>query len=287
MPRTSWDRPDLGGVWVNGTTTPLERPESFGDREFLRAGEAEELPRQLFTDRLGPLTPQERTLSVEGGPARAGGGPLSRRTSLVTGPTGRIPPLTPAAQERLADGLNQFITERADSHEDRGYSERCLRFVSGGPPMMAFGVANVHHIFQTPDLVAFLHEEGPRRAHHPPRRAAAHRRPHQALERRLAGPLGRGDTLVVETTNFNGIDGFRGSGPGLHLVERLTRVDDETILYEFTVDDPETWTEPWSVEMPLLVSAGQLYEHACHEGNYSLVNILRGARVQEREAEAR
>ncbi len=286
MPRTSWDRPDLGGVWVNGSTTPLERPESFGDREFLRAGEAEELPRQLFTDRLGPLTPQERALSVEGGPARAGGGPLSRRTSLVTGPTGRIPPFTPAAQERLADGLNQFITERADSHEDRGYSERCLRFVSGGPPMMAFGVANVHHIFQTPDLVAFLHEEG-----HVVRIIHLDARPRIDARIRLWSGDSRGrwegDTLVVETTNFNGIDGFRGSGPGLHLIERLTRVDDETILYEFTVDDPETWTEPWSVEMPLLVSAGRLYEHACHEGNYSLVNILRGARVQEREAGAR
>ena len=91
-----------------------------------------------------------------------------------------------------------------------------------------------------------------------------------------------GETLVVETTNFNGIDGFRGSGPGLHLTERLTRVDDERILYAFTVEDPETWTEPWSVEMPLTVSTGLLYEHACHEGNYSLANILRGARVQER-----
>ena len=286
VPRTSWGRPALGGVWVNGTTTPLERPESFGGREFLREGEEEELGRPLFTDRLGPLTAQERALAVEGGPALAGDGPLSRRTSLVTGPTGRIPPLTPAARERLADGLNQFITERADSHQDRGYSERCLRFVSGGPPMMAFGAANVHHIFQTPDRVAFLHEEG-----HVVRIIHLDARPRIDPRIRLWSGDSRGrwegDTLVVETTNFNGIDGFRGSGPGLHLTERLTRVDDETILYGFTVEDVETWTEPWSVEMPLLASAGQLYEHACHEGNYSLANILRGARVQEREAEAR
>ncbi len=286
VPRTPWGRPALGGVWVNGTTTPLERPEPFGDREFLREGEEEELPRQLFTDRLGPLTAQERALAVEGGPAWAGGGPLSRRTSLVTGPTGRIPPFTPAAQERLADGLNQFITERADSHEDRGYSERCLRFVSGGPPMMAFGVANVHQIFQTPDHVAFLHEEG-----HVVRIIHLDARPPIDPRIRLWSGDSRGrwegDTLVVETTNFNGIDGFRGSGPRLHLTERLTRVDHETMRYEFTVEDPETWTEPWSVEMPLVVSAGLLYEHACHEGNYSLVNILRGARVQERAAEVR
>ena len=132
VPRTSWGRPALGGVWVNGTTTPLERPESFGDREFLREGEEEELGRPLFTDRLGPLTAQERALAVEGGPALAGDGPLSRRTSLVTGPTGRIPPLTPAARERLADGLNQFITERADSHQDRATaSAACASSAAG------------------------------------------------------------------------------------------------------------------------------------------------------------
>ena len=152
--------------------------------------------------------------------------------------------------------------------------------------MMAFGAANVHHIFQTPDRVAFLHEEG-----HVVRIIHLDARPRIDPRIRLWSGDSRGrwegDTLVVETTNFNGIDGFRGSGPGLHLTERLTRVDDETILYGFTVEDVETWTEPWSVEMPLLASAGQLYEHACHEGNYSLVNILRGARVQEREAEAR
>jgi hypothetical protein len=149
--------------------------------------------------------------------------------------------------------------------------------------MMAFGIANVHQIFQTPHHVVFLHEEG-----HPVRVIQLDARPRIDPRIRLWGGDSRGrwegDTLVVETTNFNGIDGFRGSGPGLHLTEWLIRVDDERILYAFTVEDPETWTEPWSVEMPLLVSAGLLYEHACHEGNYSLVNILRGARVQERAA---
>ena len=286
MLRTPWGRPDLGGVWVNGTPTPLERPEPFGDREFLAAGEEAELRRLTVPDRLGPLTEEEHALDVDGGPAWAEHGPLSRRTSLVTGSTGRIPPLTPAAQSRLADGLNQFITERADSHEDRGYSERCLRFVSVGPPMMAFPIGNVHHIFQTPDHVVFLHEEG-----HVVRIIHLDTRPRIDPRIRLWSGDSRGhwegDTLVIETMNFNGIDGFRGSGPGLHLTERLTRVDDQTIRYGFTVEDPETWTERWSVEMPLVASPGLLYEHACHEGNYSLVNILRGARVQEREAGAR
>ncbi len=285
VPRTAWGRPALGGVWVNGATTPLERPEQFGDREFLAEGEEEELRRLTVPDRLGPITDEERALAVEGGPAWLERGTLSGRTSLVTGPTGRIPPLTAAARERLASGLNQFLTERADSHEDRGYSERCLRFVSGGPPMMAFGIANVHQIFQTPDHVAFLHEEG-----HVIRIIHLNERPRIDPRIRLWSGDSRGrwegDTLVVETTNFNGVDGFRGSGPALHLTEWLTRVDDATLLYRFTVEDPETWTEPWSVEMPLRVSAGLLYEHACHEGNYSLVNILRGARVQERAAEA-
>ena len=295
IPRTPWGRPELNGVWVNGTTTPLERPEPFGDREFLAEGEEEELRKLTTFDRLRihtslvpsesttRLRQNERVLAVEGGEAWRERGTQSGRTSLVTGPTGRIPALTPAAHERLADGRNQFITGRADSHEDRGYSERCLRFVTGGPPMMAFGIANVHQIFQTPDHVVFLHEEG-----HPVR--VIHLDAMPSIDPRIQLWVGdsrgrwEGDTLVVETTNFNGIDGFRGSGPGLHLTERLTRVDDEKILYAFTVEDPETWTEPWSVEMPLLVSAGLLYEHACHEGNYSLVNILRGARVQERAA---
>ena len=283
VPRTPWGRPTLGGVWTNATLTPLERPAELGAREFHTAAEVAELQRTAVQRRIDALPEPEATLAVEYSAVWMEPGPLSGRTSLITGPTGKIPPLTPEAQERLADGLRQPLTQRADSHDDRGYSERCLRFVTGGPPMMAFPFAPVHQIFQTQDHVVFLHEEN-----HEVRVIALDDRPHVDPRIRLwrGDSRGRwdGDTLVVETTNFNGSGGFRGSGPGLHLTERLTRVDAGTVLYAFTVDDPETWPEPWTAEMPLRVSPAPLYEHACHEGNYTLPLVLSGARARERAA---
>lgn len=281
IPRTPWGRPALGGVWTNATLTPLERPAEFGAREFHTAAEVAKLQRTAVQRRIDALPEPEATLAVEYSAVWMEPGPLSGRTSLITGPTGKIPPLTPEAQERLADGLRQPLTQRADSHDDRGYSERCLRFITGGPPMMAFPFAPVHQIFQTPDHVVFLHEEN-----HEVRVIALDDRPPVDPRIRLwrGDSRGRwdGDTLVVETTNFNGAGGFRGSGPGLHLTERLTRVDAGTVLYAFTVDDPETWPEPWTAEMPLRVSPAPLYEHACHEGNYTLPLVLSGARARER-----
>ena len=283
LPRTPWGRPALGGVWTNSTLTPLERPDEYGGREFHTEAEVAELQRTAVRRRIDALPEPEATLAVEFSPVWMEAGPLSGRTSLVTGPTGKIPPLTPGAQERLADGLRQPLTPRADSHDDRGYSERCLRFVTGGPPMMAFPFAPVHQIFQTPDHVVFLHEEN-----HEVRVVPLDGRP--GIDPRIR--LWRGDSrgrweggaLVIETANFNGLGGFRGSGPGLRLTERLTRVDADTIRYEFTVADPATWAEPWTAEMPLRASPAPLYEHACHEGNYTLPLVLNGARAQERAA---
>lgn len=283
LPRTPWGRPALDGVWTNSTLTPLERPDEFGDREFHTEAEVAELQRTAVRRRIDALPEPEATLAVEFSPVWMEAGPLSGRTSLVTGTTGKIPPLTPEAQERLADGLRQPLTPRADSHDDRGYSERCLRFVTGGPPMMAFPFAPVHQIFQTPDHVVFLHEEN-----HEVRVVPLDGRP--GIDPRIR--LWRGDSrgrweggaLVIETANFNGLGGFRGSGPGLRLTERLTRVDADTIRYEFTVADPATWAEPWTAEMPLRASPAPLYEHACHEGNYTLPLVLNGARAQERAA---
>lgn len=282
IPRTAWGRPALGGVWTNSSLTPLERPEEYGEREFHTAEELEELQRGAVQGRIDALPEPEATLAVEFSEVWMEPGPLSGRTSLVTGLTGKIPSYTDAALERLADGLRQPLTQRADSHDDRGYSERCLRFVTGGPPMMAFPFAPVLQIFQTPDHVVIQTEEN-----HEVR--VVHLDGHPPIDSRIqlwrGDSRGRwdGDTLVVETVNFNGKGGFRGSAAALHLTERLTRVDAETILYEFTADDRETWTEPWTAEMPLKVSPAPMYEHACHEGNYTLPLVLNGARVQERE----
>ena len=150
--------------------------------------------------------------------------------------------------------------------------------------MMAFPFAPLVQIVQTPDHVVIQTEEN-----HETRIVPLDDRPHVDPRIRLwrGDSRGRweGDTLVIETTNFNGMGGFRNSGPELHLTERLTRVDADTILYGFTADDPGTWTEPWSAEMPLRVSPAPTYEHACHEGNYTLPLVLSGARAQERRAE--
>ena len=283
-PRTPWGTPDFRGVWVNSTLTPLERRPELGDKEFYTKAELEELQPTAF--QRWRTTPElERQLAVEASAAWLEPGPLSRRTSLVTGSTGRIPPLTPIGEQRkaAAGGIvgTRFLTERADSHEDRPWSERCLIFETGGPPMMAFPIAAYHQIFQTQDHVAFLHEEN-----HQIRIIPLDGRPHVSRGIRLWRGDSRGhwdgDTLVIETTNFSGKGGFSGSGAGLQLTERLKWADADTVLYEFTVSDPETWTEPWTAEMPLWISPNQLYEHACHEGNYSLPLVLSGARAQER-----
>ena len=282
IPRTPWGTPVLQGVWTNSTLTPLERPDEYGEREFHTPEELAELQRGAVQGRIDALPEPEATLAVEFSEIWMEPGPLSRRTSLVTGPTGKIPAYTAAALARLSDGLRQPLTQRADDHDDRGYSERCLRFVTGGPPMMAFPFAPLLQIFETPDHVVIQNEEN-----HEIR--VIHLDDHPRIDPRITLWRGdsrghwEGDTLVVETVNFNGKGGFRGSGPALHLTERLTRVDAETIRYEFTADDPETWEAPWTAEMPLKVSPAPIYEHACHEGNYSLPLVLSGARAQERE----
>ena len=282
-PRTSWGTPDFRGVWSNATLTPLERPEELGHKQFYTPAELEELQRGAVERRIASLPDVERQLAVEYSAVWMEAGPLSRRTSLIVGPVGTMPSLTPDGEARKAAGRNAGLTEVADSHEDRPWGERCLRFATGGPPMMAFPFVPLHQIFQTPDHVVFLHEEN-----HEIRVIPLDGRPHVSERIRLwrGDSRGRwdGDTLVVETSRFNGYGGFNGSGVALRLTERLTWADAETVLYRVTIDDPGTWTEPWTAEMPLRVAAGPLYEHACHEGNYSLPLVLSGARAQERRA---
>ena len=282
-PRTSWGTPDFRGVYINSTVTPLERRPELGNKEFYTEAELAELQGSGLL--LWRPEYERDQLTVEASPVWLEPGPPIRRTSLITGPTGRIPPLTPAAEDRkaTAGGVagTRWLTERADSHEDRPWSERCLRLETGGPPMIPFPIVGYLQIFQTPDHVVLLPEEN-----HDFRIISLDERPHVSAGVRLWRGDSRGqwdgDTLVIETTNFSGKGGFSGSGTGLQLTERLKWGDANTVLYEFTVADPETWTEPWTAEMPLWTSSNQLYEHACHEGNYSLPLALSGARAQER-----
>jgi hypothetical protein len=278
VPRTEWGTPDLRGLWQNNSLTPLERPPALGEREFYTDEELRELSRgavQRYVD--GFFSEQERRISGENTEIWMEPGPLGPRTSLIVGPLGKIPPFTPAAEARQVAAR---VTDEFLSYESRPMGERCLQHRTGGPPMLPLPFVNLVHIFQTAEHVALLHEEG-----HELRIIALDGRPHINDAIRLWRGDSRGfwerDTLVVETRNFNGKGGFMGSGIGLHLIERFRRMDADTILYEFTASDPDTWTAPWTAAMPLSAAKGPMFEFACHEGNYSLPLVLSGARAQE------
>ena len=228
----------------------------------------------------------------------------SRRTSLITDPpNGRIPPLTPKAAARVAAAAEARQHPSAlDSYETRPLRERCILWGLEGPPMLPPSYNDIHQIFQTTDYVVVFTEL----SNNPPRIIPLEGRPHISDNiRQFPGDSrGRweGETLVVETKNFTDQRRFRGSSQSLgrrvlgrliagvsgtmHVVERFTRVDADTILYEFTVDDPTTWTSPWSAEIPMMQTEGPLFEYACHEGNHDIRHILEIHRNLEKQAAA-
>jgi hypothetical protein len=282
--RTAWGDPDLQGIWTNTTTTPLERPKELEGKQVLTDEEWAQRDRQVAA-----------SVSFDNAP-RAGSpggynefwverGKLSKRTSLIVDPPdGRLPPLTPQAQKR-ADARAQYLREHpADSWEDLSQFTRCL--TRGLPGAMVPGFYNHNYqIFQAPGYVVILVE-----MIHEARIVPLDGRPHlgPTLRQLMGDSRGRweGDTLVVETTNFSPNAQYRGiSGANLRLVERFTRVDADTIDYQFTFDDPTTFTKPWTAAIPMTALSEAIYEYACHEGNYGIVNILRGHRAEERAAE--
>jgi len=209
----------------------------------------------------------------------------TRQTSLIVDPAdGRIPPFTPEAQTRIAARRAAARSHGpADSYEDRSLFERCL--TRGVPEGMLPGPYNNNmKLVQTPGYV-LIFTEMIHDARIIPMDGRAHDSP--AIRKWMGDSRGRweGNTLVVDTTNFTDKTFFRGSGANLHIVERFTRVDADTLEYRFTVDDPTTWTAPWTVAYPMVKTEGPIYEYACHEGNYGLVGILAGARSEERAAE--
>ncbi len=282
VPRTPWGHPDLQGYWTNTTTTPLQRPAELKDKAVLADAELAERDR-LVAERAN-----------QDAPPRAGNpgtyndfwyerGALNRRTSLIVDPSdGRLPPLTPAAQQLAADARRG--RGPSDSPEDRSAFERCI--TRGLPGAMLPGFYNHNYqILQTRDYVV-INVEMIHDARIIPlgNRAAAP----AAIRNWLGSSRGRweGDTLVVETTNFN--DKVReqsliafSSGENLRLIERFTRTGAEAIDYEFTVEDANFYARPWTASVPMVRIDGPIYEYACHEGNYGLGGILRGARVEE------
>ena len=312
-PRTPWGHPNLQGYWTSSTYTPLERPENLGDQAFLSDEELAAANEILTAEGVDPLrarsflaagTEEERLARTqqtqenihydnsvwlrEQQPRQL----TTQRTSLIVDPpTGRIPPLIPSAREReaLRRAESRWLVynispQSFDGHETRTLQERCLVWRHEGPPMLPPSYNDMMQILQTEDYVVVMQEMRENDA----RIIPLDGRPHlpSGMREWSGDSRGRweGDTLLVESTNFNDKVHFNGSSTGLHVVERFTRVDDETIRYEFTVEDPATWTRPWSVEYPLMKREGPLYEYACHEGNYDARHILEVARNLDRAA---
>ena len=286
-PRMPDGHPDLQGFWTNASITPMERPRELGAKEFFTDEEAAE-------DRKRALVPAS-TAQRSGTEAHYEFTQFgldrtqfqiaySMRTSMIVGPDGRVPPLTPEAQQRNADRAANAKGHEFDGPESRGIQERCIVWGNEGPPMLPPGYNSYLQIVQAPGYVAILQE-----MIHDLRIIPLDGRPHasQSVRRWLGDSRGRweGDTLVVDTTNFTDKTNFRGSRENLHVVERFTRVDTNTIRYEFTVDDSTTWTKPWSAELPLVKDKGPIYEYACHEANYGMANNLKGARATEKREE--
>ena len=299
--RTPHGHPDLSGIWDFRTVTPLERPEELADQAFFSEEESAEYAaervlannadlnreqkKQVTTDRgLVNGTRESRDLALAYNNFwwdRGDNVVETRRTSLVIDPpNGRIPPLTEAGAQRAAERLriNQSPTE---GPEDRPLGERCITGFNSGPPMLPAAYNMNVQIFQTPDHVVLLNEMV-----HNARIIPLDGSDHGTLPQWTGVSRGHwdGDTFVVETKNYLRETSFRSSSKNLHLVERIRRLDEDTLVYTFTVTDPTTWTAPWTVELPMRRSDLPIFEYACHEGNYGMDGTLTGARAIERRA---
>ena len=297
-PRTAAGHPDLQGVWVSRSATPLERPASLAGREVLTDEEVAELQRRadrlfsddrndfaagdnLFLAALGDAEQYDNPNSTCGALAMLGRQFDNRTSLIIDPPSGRIPRRTAAAQDRLAAAA--AVQMRPGGPDDLSTWVRCL---TRGLPRLGgtsgAGIYGYYQIFQTADHVALVME-----TIHDARVIPLDGRPHlpDRIRQWLGDSRGRweGDTLAVETANFSAAATVMGSDRNLHLVERFTRVAEDTISYEVTITDPTAWTAPWTVRLPLTRTEEAIYEFACHEGNhYGMLGILAGAREQDR-----
>jgi hypothetical protein len=275
-PRTPWGDPDFRGYYLNLSYTPLERPAELGDKAFYTEQEAiaafkkeveadaEVDPREVHYDW------KEYGMDAWQSPVRP-----NLRTSLIVDPAdGRVPPLTAEGKARLAGA------RRGNHVRSRGLYERCVTG-NQGPPRLPLNHDAESQITQTPGYVVLLTQ-----SNSDVRIIPLDGRPHlpSTVRQWLGDSRGRwqGNTLVVETTNFHAERDWRGSRGGLHLVERFTLVDPKTLQYEFTVTDSTTWTRPWTVDVVWPRIEPPLYEFACHEQNYGLMNVVKGAQIQAR-----
>ena len=285
-PRKPDGRPDLDGTWSNASNTPLERPKELGTKEFYTADEFAALvaKKGFLGDRGGPQE-VHYDFAQFGMDAMQSPFAPNLRTSLIIGPEGRIPRMLPEAVKRNAERAANVKAHEFDGPEYRSLTERCVVYGElEGPPMLPPMYNNNMEIVQNPGYVAIQNEmyhdtriiptDG--RAHLPPN-----------IRQWRGDSVGRweGDTLVVDTTNFTDRTAFRGSGENLHVVERFTRTDANTVTYQFTVSDPSTWEKSWSGEVLMTKIDSPIFEYACTEGNYGLRNNLSGARASEKNTQ--
>jgi hypothetical protein len=286
VPRTVDGQPDLKGIWSNATITPLERPADLAGKQTLTAEEAAAYEKKAVdranADHRGAngdadvATAYNQFWYDRGTKAVA-----THKTSLIVDPPdGHIPALTPEAQKRFDEKRAWMDAHATDGPEGRSLGERCIIWTTAGPPMMPGPYNNNFQILQTKDRVVILNE-----MIHNTRIIPLDGSPHVASNIRQWGGDSRGrwdgNTLVVDTTNFSDEYSFRGSDRNLHLTERFTRVSPDELIYEFTLDDPTAFTKPWTAQIAVTKTKGPIYEYACHEGNYAMMDILAGARAED------
>lgn len=298
MPRTAYGHPDLTGVWANNSATPLQRPKQWAGKKTLTDQEMAELKRvsdeitandgdAQFGDGLVLAAIEKISKPGSYDPGTGNYNQFwivdrefaDRRTSLITSPEdGRIPAMTPEAQKRREARVEHIKAHPADGPEDRPLGERCVNF---GIPKIGAGYNNYYQLVQSPTHVVMLSEMA-----HDARIIPIDGRPHlgKDIQQWNGDARGRweGDTLVVETKNFSTKSDFMGAREKLTLIEKFTRVGPNTLNYEVTISDPDTWTQPWTVMIPLQSKSEKIYEYACHEGNESMIGILSGHRASEK-----
>jgi len=281
--RTPWGDPDLEGVWNYGTMTPFERPAQWAGKDTLSEAEATAYETQTIARRAttnntaGPdwWEPENNVLK-------------NRRTALIVDPPdGRLPPAvaSPDGRGRGGRGGGRGAGGAYDNPENLGLQDRCIAWGAAGPPYQPTVYNNNVQIVQTKDYVVLLSE-----MIHVARIVPVDGRPHGSTRSWYGDSRGHyeGGTLVIDTINFNGRLNFRNTGENLHLIERFTRTGDDTLAYEYTVDAPKTWTQPWTVRLDMTKKDALVYEFSCHEGNgISMIGTLKGTRMEEQRQPAR
>jgi len=300
IPRLPDGRPDIGGFWSNNTATPLQRPLALAGKEFLTDEEAKAVERASkaqtqASDRQAVERPKEVGDYNAAFKEDSRWALPNKRTSIITDPKdGRLPPFTAEAAKKFKADQEYHRQHPHDGPEDMTTIERCITWITSGPPMLPSFYNNNYQIVQTHDAVVILAEMV-----HDVRIIPLDGRPHEDIPQWMGDSRGHweGDTLVVDTVNFNGRRGWfespmtEGSGArrldrNMRVTERFTRTAPDILLYQFTVNAPDMYTAPWSGEIPMRSFPGPVYEYACHEGNYGMSLILSGARAEEKKADA-